>query len=154
MSKKCAKCGSIKELEYFYKNTQQSDGYHCYCKECSYRMSRDRYKDNIENHDWKLEHALKASKARASKKGLENTLTFEQIKELYPIDNKCPILGVELKWGFPKDTSPSLDRIDTSKGYTFENCQIISNRANRIKSDSTIEELQAILNYLKETNLV
>lgn len=57
--------------------------------------------------------------------------------------DKCPILGVELKYG-GGDRSPesaSLDRIDSSKGYTRDNVQIISSRANMMKSDATTEEM-------------
>jgi hypothetical protein len=61
-----------------------------------------------------------------------------------------PNLNIELCWGFPKDSSPSLDRIDSKQGYTYENCQIISNRANRIKSDASVDELELVVKYLKE----
>jgi hypothetical protein len=152
--KKCASCNTEYTVEYFHKNKQQADGYSCYCLTCTKNKNQKKYKKSAENHLWKLEQTLKASKERAARKNLEHTLTIEDIQELYPKDNICPILGITLSWGFPKDTSPSLDRIDSSKGYTYENCQIVSNRANRIKSDATIEELELLLNYLKETYLV
>jgi hypothetical protein len=38
--------------------------------------------------------------------------------------------------------------------YTYENCQIISNKANRIKSDATPTELELLVKYLKENNFV
>jgi hypothetical protein len=66
----------------------------------------------------------------------------------------CPILDLELNYsGYGEgtvhwDSSPSVDRIDSSKGYTIDNIQIISWRANRIKNDSTPEELKKIANYM------
>ena len=45
--------------------------------------------------------------------------------------------------------SPSIDRIDSTKGYTKDNIQIISWRANRIKNDSTPEELMQIATYMR-----
>jgi hypothetical protein len=134
----------------FHKNCQQSDGYNCYCKKCAKLRNKIKYTKSSESHEWKLAQTLRASKQRAISKGIVHTLTIEDLQQLFPIDNKCPILGIELEWGFPKETSPSLDRIDSSKGYYFENCQIISNRANRIKTDATLQELEAVVNYLKE----
>lgn len=150
MSKRCSDCGETKDYSLFHRNSQQKDGYSCYCKDCVTVRNSLKYARFSENHEWKLTQTLKASKQRAVLKGLEHTLTVEDLKQLYPIDNICPILGIELAWGFPKDTSPSLDRIDSSKGYTYDNCHIISNRANRIKTDATLKELEAVVKYLKE----
>ena len=44
--------------------------------------------------------------------------------------------------------SPSLDRIDNTKGYIKGNVKVISWRANAIKKDATLEELKALVNYL------
>ncbi len=150
MHKRCADCEETKEISLFNKNAQQKDGYSCYCKDCSKIKNSNKYKKLSLEHSWKLRQTLRASKNRALKNNLEHTLTLEELEKLYPIDNKCPILGIDLFWGFPKDTSPSLDRIDSKKGYTYDNCQIISNRANRIKSDASFEELELVVKYLKE----
>jgi hypothetical protein len=71
------------------------------------------------------------------------------------IPDNCPMLGIQLNYdgvigeGWTrKDNSPSLDRKDNSKGYTKDNIHIISWRANRIKNDSTPEELMSIANYM------
>ena len=152
--KKCADCNSMLSLKQFHKNAQQLSGYSCYCKDCTKQRNKKKYSKSSEDHGWKLEQTLKASKERAVRKNLEHTLTLEQLTSLYPKDNLCPVFGTELQWGFPKETSPSLDRIDSTKGYTYENSQIISNKANRIKSDATPEELELIVKYLKENHLV
>ena len=46
--------------------------------------------------------------------------------------------------------SYSLDRIDSSKGYIPGNVWVISRRANAIKSDATLEELELLVKNLKE----
>ncbi len=61
----------------------------------------------------------------------------------------CPVLGISLKGETP-DNCPSLDRIDNTKGYIKGNVCIISHRANRLKSDATLEELEKIINYIKK----
>ena len=84
-------------------------------------------------------------KKRATKKWTEFTLEPEDIPE---IPKYCPVLWIEIivskvKW--PIDSSPSLDRINPKYWYIKWNIRIISNRANRIKSDATIEEIKLIL---------
>lgn len=102
------------------------------------------------NYDWrkyyykaKLEkpetYLLKQARQRAKDKGLEFTLTLEDIK----IPLVCPIMNEPLQYvkGAYSDYSPSIDRIDSSKGYTKDNIQIISSIANRMKWNSTNEQL-------------
>jgi hypothetical protein len=48
------------------------------------------------------------------------------------------------------DNSPSLDRIVPEKGYVAGNIRVISQRANRIKSNATVEELRAVLKDLQK----
>lgn len=87
---------------------------------------------------------LAAAKCRAKRDGLVFSLTREDIN----IPSHCPILGIPLKHnigsGFHND-SPSLDRIHNSKGYSKDNVRVISNRANLLKCDATLEELELIV---------
>ena len=48
------------------------------------------------------------------------------------------------------DDSYSLDRIDSSRGYVKGNIWAISLRANRIKNDSTVEELRLIADKVEQ----
>lgn len=84
---------------------------------------------------------------RARKRGLEFTLKFEDLI----VPEHCPVLGMKLEHstGGHADNSPSLDRVDNSKGYTQDNVRIISRRANCLKNDATLEELEAIVRYIK-----
>ena len=60
----------------------------------------------------------------------------EDIKSIWPKDNKCPILGTEFKSGLKnKYVLPTLDKIIPKKGYVKGNIAVISFRANQIKSD-------------------
>lgn len=81
------------------------------------------------------------------------------ILENINIPDTCPIFGLTLNYdgvenpGWTRtDNSPSIDRIDSDKGYTIDNIQIISWRANRIKNDSTPEELRKLSDYMERLN--
>jgi hypothetical protein len=58
----------------------------------------------------------------------------------------CPFLGIELEYGNTVATnhSPSLDRIDSTKGYTSDNIQVISFLANRMKNNANPDQLKKI----------
>ena len=84
-------------------------------------------------------------KKRAKQKGIYFDLKIEDIPQ---IPKYCSILKIKIKENkisAPLDSSPSVDRINPKKGYIKENIRIISNRANRIKSDATLKELRLIL---------
>jgi len=83
---------------------------------------------------------------RAKQKGWECTITHEDIR----IPEHCPVLGIKLKNGVGKfcDASPSVDRLDSSKGYTPDNILVISYRANRIKCDANLSEILLVADYM------
>lgn len=53
-----------------------------------------------------------------------------------------------------KENSPSIDRLDNTKGYVKGNINIISWRANRIKSDATLDELEKIYRWVNDQSQV
>jgi hypothetical protein len=96
--------------------------------------------------DYTLYHG---AKQRSKKSGLDFDIDREYIREI--LTDTCPVLGLELKRGDGTftDNSPSLDRIDSSKGYVKGNVKVISDRANRIKRDATLAELKSIVEYME-----
>lgn len=87
---------------------------------------------------------LNSTKTSAKARGLEHTIGINDIV----IPEFCPVLGLKLQDGGTQDDSPSVDRKDSSLGYVAGNVRVISLRANRLKSNATLEELQALVNYM------
>jgi hypothetical protein len=90
------------------------------------------------------------AKARAEKKGIPFNLELSDIA----IPSHCPILGVKLEVSFKKSGgergSPSLDRIIPSLGYVKGNIMVISKRANQIKTDASLEEIEKVASFLQK----
>lgn len=97
---------------------------------------------------------LNRARKRAEKYNLEFNLEYSDII----IPEKCPILEVPLELGTKNnyEYTPSIDRIDNSKGYIKGNIQIISKKANSMKNLASLEELKIfctnILRYSLNNN--
>lgn len=84
----------------------------------------------------------------ARRRGVMFTVTLGEFSDLtFPLS--CPILGIPLRLnrGRVFDDSYSVDRIDSSLGYVAGNLMIISFKANRIKNNATIEEMQRVSEF-------
>ena len=100
-----------------------------------------------ESKDYIARHMCNSARQRARKSGLVFDITINDID----IPAVCPVLGIPLFVGSGKlsRNSPTLDRIDSSKGYTRENIKVISHRANTIKSNATASEIYKVYEYMK-----
>ena len=100
----------------------------------------------IDDPRYKLYHN---AKHRAKKKGILFTITMEDIT----IPEVCPLLGIAIDCytGDRKSPhNPSLDQIVPGRGYTLENIQVISSRANWLKADATLNELKILVENLEK----
>jgi len=98
-----------------------------------------------------FKHLLNNLRANAKKRGISFDLTTADI-DYIGIPLTCPVLGIPLTFnkGSPKDNSISFDRIDSKKGYTRDNIIIVSHRVNKLKSDSTFEEMKKIFEFYND----
>jgi len=97
------------------------------------------------------EHWILRSK-RGNKRKQRAELSIEYYKSL--IVDTCPYLNLKLTYdnfeGRMPDNYATLDKIDPSKGYVEGNVQIVSFRANTLKSNATLEELKLIVKNWRE----
>lgn len=87
-------------------------------------------------------------RSRAKEKGLRFNIEESDLK----IPKRCPILNIPLYFTQGRQTanSPSVDRVNTKKGYVKDNVRIISNKANALKSDMSIEDIRRLYKYITE----
>lgn len=123
------------------------------CVECSrtdlYHNDRDKYRA-MENT---MPHQFRQRRNQAIKKGIPFTIELSDIEQ----PEFCPVLGIKLNYswgglsGHLKDPSKAtLDKLIPELGYVPGNVFVISWRANKLKSDMTVMELEKILKYMKE----
>lgn len=74
---------------------------------------------------------------------MEFDLTPSHVLQMMRETFICPFLGVALTFsqGEKQNSLASIDRIDSAKGYTKNNVQIVSYLANLMKSHATDAEL-------------
>ncbi len=133
-SKTCStKCSnSSTSRKYYYKN-----------QEVEIQKRRD-YNLNVEKR------CLTRLKSRCKKTG--QVFNLEAGDLIFP--SHCPVLGLELKYdnkgkGY-KDDGYSVDKIVPTLGYTKGNVRVISSRANLLKNNASVEELEKVLEDLKK----
>jgi hypothetical protein len=102
-----------------------------------------------------LKTMLRRVRNRAARSGLEFSITEVDLLVDGKVPIICPVFGTQLVYdggnGAPGKYRPetaSLDRIDNSLGYVPGNVMIISFRANRVKQDATLKEIQQIASYM------
>jgi len=168
--RKCTQCGENKSFSCFSKKHTGKYGLSSQCKQChtiSERLGRGHGVKDINLLTDKQKKVRKrraelckaasrknpkktllcAAKSRAKCKNLEFKITENDIY----IPERCPVFGVVIEKSDKTNNynSISLDRLDSTKGYTKDNINIISLRANKIKSDATFEEFEAIYKWWK-----
>ncbi len=137
--KQCPKCKVVKNGTEFYSYKYQ-------CKKChqSYQQNPEKrkvtsskyYKKKKETNPALFMWKQAKHRAKWDYNNMEFTITVEDIK----IPDKCPYFNREFI-PLDKDWGYSLDRIDSSKGYTPDNIQVISYKANKAKNNLTEAEL-------------
>ena len=164
--KVCTKCKKPRDTSLFNKHPDQLDGLDSWCRPCKAVIAKAYYWEHVDEQRVKArlygrEHkeeiyARNAKhpdtylwihlKSRAKSQGLKFTLKPEDIV----VPEFCPALGLKLKLsrGTVKDCSPTVDKLIPSKGYVPGNIAVISQRANRAKSDLSLKELKALTKWL------
>jgi predicted nucleic acid-binding Zn-ribbon protein len=127
--RECTKCGTVFEIT--SKMTL--------CKKCNSERVKSK------TPEWKMHQR---AKQRSKSSGREFSIKVSDID----IPDICPVLGIELNMNSGRSgayrNSPSLDRINNSKGYTKDNIQVISQLANAMKCHASNEELHRFAQWV------
>lgn len=83
-----------------------------------------------------------STKQTAKHKNLEHTISRDD----FELPEYCPYTGIKIGYVVgrgKKMDNPSIDRLDSTKGYIPGNVELISNLANSMKNCATKEQLQS-----------
>jgi hypothetical protein len=169
-TKICSNCKTTKPLEDFHAGTGKL-GKRSQCKVCCKLLydtperltknskkraekrktvpgykEREKELNQLNNKANPIRYLLKISKIRARNKNLEFSITEKDLT----LPKLCPLLNIPLQINKEKrqGDSYSIDRINNNKGYIPGNVWIISARANWLKNNASIEELQLLVKNL------
>lgn len=147
--KKCNICHRELPEESFNKNKRMLDGLEPTCRNCR----------SIKSRELRARHYFKSyavtKRSECKRKGIPFDLDAEYLESIWT--GICPVFGTPISKaseGRGSMHSAHLDRIDPNGGYVYGNVAWISGRANRIKYDATIEELSAIISYMKRVTTI
>ena len=97
--------------------------------------------------------SVRTNIGRKRREGFKVDVDTDYLLSIFPKDFKCPALGIKMSWGYKshsKKYTPSMDRIDPKKGYVKGNIVWISDRANTIKSNASVEEIGNVYKWFKK----
>ena len=158
--RKCACCEIEKDISDFHSDKSSPTGLQTYCKNCQTQKTKKCtstlngfikkiYKDMYHN-----------AEKRAKELNIE--LTTEDIHELYNKQNGlCAISGLQMthetyafkdKEHIINRLNISIDRINSSLGYTKDNVQLVAAIVNRMKTDLPDSEFIKICSIITENN--
>lgn len=164
VEKKCRTCGQMLPISSFWFQCKRTGLLQSECKTCMRKRNSQwgrehRTEETIKKNNERTRVRRRRSpelewfygaRRRARNAGIEFDLTLDD----FVIPPKCPALGIPLKSsmgrrvsGIRIDSSPSMDRIDPKRGYIRDNCIVVSYRANRIKTDASLEEIKMVADF-------
>lgn len=165
----CKKCFNAAKKEYRRQNPEVIEQAKKRYKEKCYQenkvKARQYYEENKEHllreakfkrtgKEGYIKNMLHSAKARAKKKGWAFDLDLDELLSIAP--DCCPVDGLPFDWERRLEddrtlplTIPSLDRIDSSRGYTKDNVMIVGDKWNRWKSNMNLDNLELLIQYVR-----
>jgi hypothetical protein len=148
--KTCSTCKQHKRNEEFYKHPTNKDGLNWYCKCCIKEYNSNRYSTLI----GRAKILVNNARVRSRKKNLDFDISVDDIHEKI-VAGVCEFTGISFDYSYGKDTflnaySPSIDKINSKKGYTKNNIRLVLTAVNRSLGEDGEKEMLPILKAMVE----
>jgi hypothetical protein len=156
--KTCFRCKEAKPTTLFFKHAQTNDGFHSWCKICC-KEGNDRSRVKLNSTiEGRAKVFLFNAKRAALKRNQEFSLTVEDITKCWMEQRfTCAYTGRKMTLESGKLNTVSIERIDSSIGYTPENTVLVCQAINRMKSDFMFHDFyelcRDVVEFLGDENL-
>jgi hypothetical protein len=146
MKKHCSKCGADKSLKDFYSCILGGKRrYNYWCKACELQKNKEVFQRAYQTPEKRAYVLWNNARQRAKKKNLEFTITKEWV--LAGIVDCCEVTGIPFDFGSPSFCL-SIDRKDSSIGYTTDNAQLVCWIYNNAKGDNAHSDVMKMAEAL------
>lgn len=119
------------------------------------QQQKAKYHKSVSTKTGHIKSILSSIKHRCNLKNIPFNLTTEYLESVFT--EHCPVFKTSLAWCEHSKTiqqnSPSLDRINPSLGYVMGNVQWLSQKANAMKQDATLQELKLFADWAHRLSL-
>lgn len=144
--KPCTDCKRILPLKDFYTTTSRKLNSKTYyssrCKQCDVQSYKTRFNASYKSRATTLFNGVKS---RCRRMGVQYSISRKDIIHQYELQNgRCYYSGRSLSPVSGDDNIMSIDRKNSSLGYTPENIVICSWRVNKMKNDCSIKDFMAL----------
>lgn len=148
MAKRCNRCTLLKSLEHFSVSRSNKGGYSCICKACVVLRNQEYWRTAV---------------GRVSQIYAVQVMSSKQRKHPKPEYTRAELSawafenGINSLWydwresGYLKDLSPSIDRLDATKGYSLDNIRLVTWKDN---NDKAYEDRKACRHITKQNRKV
>lgn len=142
----CKVCSTTEVTAFYPKNKSKCKA--CISKENKIKHAQRTPEEKQERYEyharWTINNIIHskymAAKHRAAQKNLDFTIEELEVYQMLVSQNyQCSLSGITFN-NHHKDYSPSIERIDSSRGYTSDNIMLVCTVYNYMKNDSTPEE--------------
>jgi hypothetical protein len=141
MAKTCFKCKQTKPHSDFFRHSQTPDNHHSWCKICcreGNQKSRAKLESTIEG---RARVFLRNARNSAIKRNQPFELETQDIVGCWSDQNGiCAYSGRPMTLEANKLNTVSIERIDSSVGYTLANTILVCQAINRMKSDFSLQD--------------
>ena len=158
-TKKCGKCKVNKKKNEFNRNSLTIDGFQNYCKICNKKVVMDFNKtqkgvlNSIYKDQFKNSKIRNHNKPQYSKAELRDWMYKKGFEDLY---------NLWVKSNFDRLEKPSIDRLNDSIGYSFENIRLTTWKTNVEKAYQNRKDgvgtqgsvCKKVIQYDKNMNLI
>jgi len=165
--KACTQCGAVRPLSGFYTTGKCVDGrpkYNSWCKRCiaekqaSYHhrtWGEDSLKYTAFRRTRSVRSYLQYLRAKAAqRRKFEEIISLDALELLWQAQQgRCALTGWPMTMELAAGTVPtncSIDRIDSSGGYTVSNVQLVCRAANIAKSNLSTAEFVSLCRAVVE----